>query len=186
MLVNPKPDLLDPETYAALVAHTAPCHQPQRSAAPSLPPRTSAPGSDVTGTELIATSTGSAAAQFFSKMEAWLSARDFATLPSNAHVMIADKAVAADWGRPYCIFPVGDLQYVWLPRSKYLFQSPEWERDQWWRSDGAFQDYMAGVRTDGLEEALVRGHEVLFTCPAFYAVDAQLERELRQHLFRSS
>ncbi|CAM9820632.1 unnamed protein product, partial [Chrysoparadoxa australica] len=33
--------------------------------------------------------------------------------PSTAHVMVADKHLAGQWGEPCSIWPIGSLSFVW-------------------------------------------------------------------------
>ncbi len=113
-----------------------------------------------------------AALRFFEQLERSLAKTGSVARPSTGHIGIADRALAARWGTPVSIWPVGPLHYVW-PRG----------RDVFWpdKADGA-----GYAIDDALVDALRLRREVLFASAdgrsAFVAVPATRDADLRRRL----
>jgi hypothetical protein len=114
-----------------------------------------------------------AALTYFSSLEKCLSARGALAKPSTGHIGVADRALAATWGEPASVWPLGRLSYCW----------PVDQRDFWPISNAHSLEELTthlcdreAYRVDtGLTTALASGHEVLFsTCrgSSFVAIPA--------------
>ena len=122
---------------------------------------------------LLAGTYGSTAAlRFFEQLERSLAKTGSVARPSTGHIGVADRALAARWGTPVSIWPLGPLHYVW-PRG----------RDVFWPDQADEAGYAID---DALVDALRLRREVLFASAdgrsAFVAVPATRDADLRRRL----
>lgn len=92
------------------------------------------------------------AIKFFQCLEQRL--ESFAARPSTGHIATSDRDEAGKWGEPVSVWPAGtDWAYTW-PKDAQIFFPTQW-KNQCDRSEF--------VLNQGLEDALKKKHEVLFT-----------------------
>lgn len=107
---------------------------------------------------------------FFRRLETWLEVAGSLARPSTGHIAISNKTEAGLWGTAHSCWPIGKFRYVWFGKSRLLFPTTQ-----------PF-DALEIQLDSNLGEALRRGHEVLFTAPAFILVPAAADAQLRDLL----
>ena len=113
---------------------------------------------------------------FFNLLEDRLKISGSLARPSTGHIAISNATEAGLWGSAHSCWPIGRVHYVWFQNSRLLYADGQ-------RFDSP--DYLdtLGIQVDSnLDEALRRGHEVLFTASSFILVPATADTQLRELL----
>jgi hypothetical protein len=114
---------------------------------------------------------------FFEKLERWLQHRGSLARPSTGHIAISDVSEAGLWGPAKSCWPLGDFDYVWLKHSRLLFSDGLCDESE----STCFDDLGIEINSN-IDEALRRGHEVLFRAPGFLLIPSAADAQLRTFL----
>jgi len=131
---------------------------------------------------------GEVGAAYFANVEIWVGEKsEKGPLPSEGHVAVANVEEASKWGEPHSVWPIGAPKYLWLAESRLLYtdQWPEAEAKRWPMATTKMDAFLRekGVKVNtGLEEALAKGHEVLFVSQGYYLLPAAWEERLQEVL----
>ena len=114
------------------------------------------------------------ACSYFERLDEGLSRVGSFARPARGHIGVSRRDAASTWGAPCSVWPIGsELHYVWPQRQSDFWPATKVSLDE--------------LRVDeGLDEALVQGHEVMFAaatedgskCPCFIAVSAALDERI--------
>lgn len=111
---------------------------------------------------------------FFQSLDKFLRNRGARARPSTGHIAVSDVAEAGIWGLPKSCWPVGDFNYVWFKRARLLYADGICNESVPTCMDGL------GIEVDSnIEEAMQRGHEVLFSAPSFLLIPASADAQFR-------
>lgn len=106
---------------------------------------------------------GPAGAAFFAEMQlAHLPVR-----PASAHIATGDPAVAAEWGRPVSVWPLGEFEYAFWEAGSLIY-----DNDASW--EDAVRQRGPMVVGRGLRGAMEAGKEVMFCTGAFVEIGGLL------------
>lgn len=119
---------------------------------------------------------GPAGAVFFAQLEQQLYDTDAVYVaPSRAHIAVGDRSVAAQWGSPVTIWPVGHFQYSYWSQTSLIYVDGESVEDAKRRGGQLVTDFK-------LREAVCAGKEVMFDSVAFYEIEPSLAQKALQYI----
>jgi hypothetical protein len=121
------------------------------------------------------------AVEFFTSLENKSSQANLNLRPSRSHIGTANKAIAAEWGSPVSVWPLGSsFEYMWPRQRDLIYVSGEQ-----WNNNNNNNNNEKFVSNHGLQVALEHNKEVMFTtAPAtcFLALPEKVEDQLRFQL----
>lgn len=83
--------------------------------------------------------------------------------PDRAHIAAGDRAIAAEWGPPVSVWPVGQFSYAYWRNGLLIYDDDlSWE--------DAIRERGPMVFDQGLRQAVAQGKEVMFQADAFVEI----------------
>lgn len=92
-------------------------------------------------------------------------------LPSKAHIATGSRSVAAQWGTPTTIWPVGSFKYTYWQSSALIYKQGETVSDTFSRGGRLVN----GVH---LREALQNDKEIMFAASAFFELREDIAKRI--------
>ena len=115
---------------------------------------------------------------------------------SSSVFVSGNQAVAADYGTPFCMFPIGQFHYCWSSRVNDLYNTLDRQLDRYHLRYHHFSDYPSpeaeeknklafstlnkilpelDYRVDiDLTEAIAMGQEIMVSCDKYYMVGSEI------------
>lgn len=138
-----------------------------------------APPSDLLDENVV----GTAGRKYFEILER--ESRQVGVRPSRAHIATGDKSIAAAWGRPRSVWPIGDgFRFMYWSNSTLIFPSDLGASSTLPTFPEILERYGPAVLNDNLESALVDGREIMFEMgdAGFLVVDESLTYMILERL----